>query len=975
MRKKTPGQKESHINPEADFDEAPIKIAGEEISPLFRPPVKLALVGEELRGLSDFREGKVAWLRMMYGPDDCYALLPFLESRLPRSKGNCLIPTHIDQFITLNPIKRDEYRSADAITSHRNFCVEFDNDSIKPFLGDVLNPEWLSFQQAAFEPLKGFISSLVYSGNKSIHGYISLDEPVTKEKWENISNRLYQYLSKTSTAPCEATCCRPYTVTRTPWAIRILSDVESTEKGEVTDSAIVSFQACLFQGGRIPLEKLEKLLEGVEQVVDRKKIKPREVSPGNSVFQQYNANVPREEVRELLEKHGWKHVRSRSDGHDDFQRPGQTISDKIGGVLNPSGSFNVWTTDAPRLIEGLYTPFDLYKSLEHDGSNRQAADALQNSPHVKVADSDNLFDHYSISSDRGFTDIIIHIFGDNVKYCRENGRFYIWNGEIWESEAQGSALERQFIIAMSVLVSELDRVVDAKRRAKLEGLVKRYNNYPARQRIKAFLKDSHEIQVKQDLFDSKNAESLNAQNGKVSLRTGALLPFDKKDYATTKIPIIYDPLAVSVDWAKFLQIFDTENYEYIHKAAGYCATGYTDERIFFYLYGPGKNGKSTFTECLHRVLSGYSAKFDSNIFTAMNKRTPSGPSNEIVAFVGKRLGVSSEIEKDAKLSEALLKQMTSGEDAISARANHCPMMEFTPRMKFFFQGNHLPKFDGSDQAMRDRYRLITCEKVVTVDKKLKSRLLGEEANREAILAWVVSGAVKYFREGLWETESMKRDTDSLFDDNNPSAEFVSEFCEFGAFKSVKRGDLYSVFMQWRRSNNERSPISRQLFYKYIMALPGVAKKKTATCDIFEGIGFSAHRPSIYDPVVSDDYSNLQLIPEKAAEPVVETSECISPVTETTEPKPIVLISTPPKDVDEKEFSAPLTPDLEEPLPPPPFFGPRQLLEPENYYSVDFCSMVKKEPEPEPKDKLLTPEEFWETMMAPPKEKKNDTPND
>ena len=84
---------------------------------------------------------------------------------------------------------------------------------------------------------------------------------------------------------------------------------------------------------------------------------------------------------------------------------------------------------------------------------------------------------------------------------------------------------------------------------------------------------------------------LNTPAGVVDLRTGEVLASDLRlpvTRITRASPGNGCPL-----WLAFIpQITgaDAELAGYLQRVAGYCLTGRTDERVFFFLHGPGANG-------------------------------------------------------------------------------------------------------------------------------------------------------------------------------------------------------------------------------------------------------------------------------------------------------------------------------------------------------------------------------------------------
>ncbi len=59
---------------------------------------------------------------------------------------------------------------------------------------------------------------------------------------------------------------------------------------------------------------------------------------------------------------------------------------------------------------------------------------------------------------------------------------------------------------------------------------------------------------------------------------------------------------------------DLQPGAYLQRVAGYCLTGDTSEHVFFFAYGSGGNGKSTFVNVLSAVLGDYARNVPAETF-------------------------------------------------------------------------------------------------------------------------------------------------------------------------------------------------------------------------------------------------------------------------------------------------------------------------------------------------------------------------
>ncbi|MEC1197638.1 phage/plasmid primase, P4 family, partial [Bacillus paralicheniformis] len=237
------------------------------------------------------------------------------------------------------------------------------------------------------------------------------------------------------------------------------------------------------------------------------------------------------------------------------------------------------------------------------------------------------------------------------------------------------------------------------------------------------------------------------------------LPHDR-DLLFTKIsPIAYQSDADCPNWKAFLEsIFIDDrgapNYEiidFMQKAIGYSLTGDTTEQVMFFLFGNGRNGKSTFINTVQHLFGDYGRQTNSDTF--IKKKNDSAINNDIARLDGARFVSAVESEEGQQLSESLVKQITGGEK-MSARFLRQEYFEFTPEFKVFFTTNHKPIVKGSDEGIWRRIRLIPFTVTIPkekVDKKLPQKLAAE---MPGILRWAAEGCLKWQKEGLGEPEAI-----------------------------------------------------------------------------------------------------------------------------------------------------------------------------------------------------------------------------
>lgn len=134
-------------------------------------------------------------------------------------------PGPADIFLSINALTG--WRSDANVATHRNFLLEFDQGTFEAQKAIV---------QASGVP----ISAAVSSGNKSIHFYVCLQEPVTAVEYAHLARRLFLALPT-----ADKSCKNPSRLARLPGRIR-------PDTGKL--------QECLYTAARTSRATLEAML-------------------------------------------------------------------------------------------------------------------------------------------------------------------------------------------------------------------------------------------------------------------------------------------------------------------------------------------------------------------------------------------------------------------------------------------------------------------------------------------------------------------------------------------------------------------------------------------------------------------------------------------------------------------------------------------------------------------------------------------
>jgi len=312
----------------------------------------------------------------------------------------------------------------------------------------------------------------------------------------------------------------------------------------------------------------------------------------------------------------------------------------------------------------------------------------------------------------------------------------------------------------------------------------------------------------------KNPNLLAVKNGIIDLRTGILREGMLKDYMQTQLDTDYNPLGKTDIIDGFVDsIFssDIPTIHYVQKLFGYGITGHTKEQIWAILTGDGSNGKSLFIGIIESLLRKWCVNASYDVFFKGDKRTTAGGATpHLAALKGARICVKEETEPKDKLNVEILKMIT-GESSIAARALYKDEESFRPTVLPILLCNHKPTIDIEDDAMMRRIIVVPFHNIYTsptdinrpYDKenprhKTKDTSLKEKLHtafaQEQLLAWLVQGSVKWFKEGLGEQpQSMKDALLSYKEENDRLKLFIDAMCELPPIEMSKKDILKSGY--------------------------------------------------------------------------------------------------------------------------------------------------------------------------------------
>lgn len=402
-------------------------------------------------------------------------------------------------------------------------------------------------------------------------------------------------------------------------------------------------------------------------------------------------------------------------------------------------------------------------------------------------------------TDTGNAERIVHLFGDDLRFVHAWKEWLVWDGCRWRKDQDGY-VQRRAIQMLRQMRNEAGAIKDEDLR---DILVKHSLRSESVSKLKAMLEvaQSH-LPISVSELDS-DLDLINVKNGVVDLRSGELLPHDRKHFMTKMVDVDYDPNAKCPKFDAFLQRIlggNAKMIAFIQRAVGYSLTGNTGEHCLFILHGTGANGKSTLLETLRYLLGDYAQQTP---FSTFLRKPSDGIPNDLARLVGARFVSASEVAEGRHLDEAVVKQITGG-DIVTARYLFREFFEFKPQFKVFLACNHVPKITGTDEGIWRRVFLTPFNVFIPPEERNKN--LMDELRQElpGILAWAVRGAVEWRRNQLGVPEEVKRATEAFRAESDAVRRFMEERTRRskGVSELILSSELYHVYRCWCSNNGE-----------------------------------------------------------------------------------------------------------------------------------------------------------------------------
>jgi putative DNA primase/helicase len=411
-------------------------------------------------------------------------------------------------------------------------------------------------------------------------------------------------------------------------------------------------------------------------------------------------------------------------------------------------------------------------------------------------------------TDTGNAMRLVKRFGEILRYVPKWGVWLWWDGMRWKEDTTGEIYRLATRTVQGIGAEAAAIEDDDKRRALLKWAIQSEDRKRIESTI-ALARFRMGIPVEPHQLDA-DRWLLNVRNGTLDLHTGKLRPHRQCDLITKLAPVTFDPEARCPKWDASLARSmggDESLVGFLRRAGGYGLTADVGEHCLFFLYGDGRNGKSTWLDTIQGLLGDYATTINASLLTT--KAHDDHPT-EKCDLDGRRFVATVEVEDGKQMAEALVKSLTGG-DRIKARRMRHDFYEFAPTFKLYLAANHKPEIRGTDEGIWSRIKLVPFRVTIPKGERIKNfseKLQSEEG--PGILNHLIQGCLEWQRDGLAEPEAVTSATEEYRAEMDTIGDFFSERCVLIDEVRCKANDLYAAYKEWSESSGGR-PLSGRKF--------------------------------------------------------------------------------------------------------------------------------------------------------------------
>jgi putative DNA primase/helicase len=420
-------------------------------------------------------------------------------------------------------------------------------------------------------------------------------------------------------------------------------------------------------------------------------------------------------------------------------------------------------------------------------------------------------------------------------------RWAVWDGRRWDIWApETDVLERVRLALRDVVRQEADKADKKLARVKGDGesraaAEKRHiGRMKAIHRLKNIGTITAAMRVARGVVNSSIEEFdgpdtfplLNCGNGVVDLRTGELRGHDPDLRFTQFTPVDFVTDATSADWDKALKALPDDVARWMQLRFGQASTGWASaDDVVPFLRGGGENGKTTVLVGVKKALGDFAFPVPEKVITGNASDHPT----EMFSLKGVRLAYVEELPEGDFVSSSRLKRLTGSDSGMTARPIGQDNVTWDPTHALMVTTNFIIHIGEADHGTWRRLALVEFPYTFNgedperpMDATLRDRIRdGENGQHEAVLAWVVAGAQRFFKDGLQRERDMPLSvaeaTKSWRYGANQTIQFFDEMFEPDVIGSgaIRSSDVYAMFKSWSADKGIRTMMD-QTFWKRVV---------------------------------------------------------------------------------------------------------------------------------------------------------------
>jgi P4 family phage/plasmid primase-like protien len=210
-----------------------------------------------------------------------------------------------------------------------------------------------------------------------------------------------------------------------------------------------------------------------------------------------------------------------------------------------------------------------------------------------------------------------------------------------------------------------------------------------------------------------NPHLLCCTNGVWDFKTGEFRDGKPEDYITVTTRLNYIQLTpkhaqikqeIEEFFDKLFPIDELREYMWDHLSSTLVGTALN--QTFNNYLGGGRNGKSVLVSLMSKTLGEYKGELPLTAVVTQKRTAVGGLAPEIACLKAKRYVVMQEPRQGDILNEGILKELTSGHDAIQARTLFSMPVTFLPQFKLVVCANVLPEIKAQDHGTWRRIRVV-----------------------------------------------------------------------------------------------------------------------------------------------------------------------------------------------------------------------------------------------------------------------------